>query len=60
MSNRFLHKLFNQRFAPRVQHSPAETTAEAGDAGEPDPCDFDGFAVEHVNARVIENFANQF
>src|SRR6266542_3049441 len=57
--DRFLHKLFNEWFPPRGQHSPAETAAKTGDTCEADSCDFDGLAVEHVHTRVIKNFANQ-
>jgi hypothetical protein len=46
--------LFNERFAARVQHSPAETTPETGDACEADYCDFDDFAVKHVDACLIK------
>ena len=55
VANRFLHKLFNQRLAPCVQHSPAETAAEPTDPCKPNAGDFDCFTIEHVYSSVIEN-----
>ena len=55
----FLDEFFNERLTLRVQHSPAEAAAETGDSGKTDSCNFDGLAIEHNDARVIENFTDE-
>src|SRR5204862_2306218 len=55
----FLDELFDERFAPSIYHSPPKTAAESRDASESDSADFNGLAIQHVNASAIENFANK-
>jgi len=60
MADLFLHELFNQRLAPRVQHPPAETAAETTDSRKSNTSDFDGFAIEHGQTSVVENLGDRF
>src|SRR5215510_12220777 len=60
MADLFLHELFNQRLAPRVQHPPAETAAETTDSRKSNTSDFDGFAIEHGHTSVVENLGDRF
>src|SRR5437762_6191986 len=59
VTDRLLDELFNERFAPGVQHSSPETAAESSDSSETNSRDFDGFSVKHIHACVIENFGDQ-
>jgi hypothetical protein len=54
-----LHELFDQRFAPGIEHSPAETAAKTADAGESDAADFDRFAIEDCHSSGLHDLTHQ-
>src|SRR5439155_6675663 len=54
--NGFVDEVLDDPFPPRTERATTEATAEAANAGEPNPTEFEGIAVEQVNARVREDF----
>jgi hypothetical protein len=55
----FLNELYDERFAPRIQHPAAEPAGECANAGETNARDFDRFAVEDVDTGAVEHFADK-
>ena len=53
--DRFVHELLDDLFAPRTERPAPEAAGEALDAGEADPEDLGGVAVEHDDAGVLED-----
>ena len=57
--NRFLYDPNQFSSSMFMVHPPPKTAAESRDASEADSADFNGLAIQHVNASAIENFANK-
>lgn len=55
---RFLDKRFHERFAPGVEHPPAESAAKPSDSGEASTADLDRFAIEHGHAAFLQNLTH--
>jgi hypothetical protein len=55
---RFLDEIFDQWFAPRIQHSASKTAAETTNPGKAHSPDFDRFAIKHFDSGIFKNLSH--